>query len=225
MTTELIELILLIAIIGVLLISEACITMTYNNYSKENANLDLTGQNIVENMLSSNGINNVRLGKTKGTLDDHYNSKTKVINLSKNSYQTNTIAAIAVAAHETGHAIQDHTNYFMLRIRKFLGPITSFCSRFVWIAILLGLIMELFDLIVLGLVLMGVTILFQLVTLPVEFDASRRAVAYLETVGYNNETMAGIKKMLKAAALTYIASTVASLMQMIRFIIKLTRNN
>ena len=224
-TTELIEVGLLLCIIFMLVISQSVISYTYSKYSKKDASLELTGLTVVENMLSKNGIDNVRIGKTKGTLDDHYNSNTKAIYLSHNSYETNTIAAIAVAAHETGHAIQDHTNYSMLRLRKFLGPITAVCSRFVWIAIFIGILLQFFDLILIGLVLMGVTVLFQVITLPVEFDASRRAVKYLETIGYDDCTMTGIKKMLKAAAFTYIASTLASLMQLLRLVLNFTRRD
>lgn len=205
--------------------SQSIITSTYNKYSSVNSSLPLTGKEIVENMLCVNGVNDVEIGYTKGTLDDHYNSKIKTINLSKNSWQTNTIAAIAVAAHETGHALQDNTKYCMLSLRKFLGPICSFCSRFVWIAIFIGIILQMYNLITLGLIFMAVTILFQLVTLPVEFDASKRAVKYLSTVGYDEETMDGVKKMLKAAAFTYIASTLSSLLQMLRLILRFSRDD
>lgn len=225
LTSDSIELILLLAIIALMFISQMAINMVYNKYSNKEASLPKTGKEIVEEMLASNGVNNVTLGSTRGTLDDHYNSKRKTIKLSKNSYTTNSVAAIAVAAHETGHAIQDNTGYFMLKLRKFLGPICSFCSRFVWITIFIGVIFQFFDLIVLGLILMGVTILFQVVTLPVEFDASRRAVKYLSTVGYDDETMIGIKKMLKAAAFTYLASTIAALLQMVRLIVGLDRKD
>ena len=111
----------------------------------------------------------------------------------------------------------------MLRLRKFLGPITSLASRFVWIVIFFGVLFQAFGLITLGLILMGVTIVFQLVTLPVEFDASRRAVNYLSTVGYDEETMVGIKKMLRAAAFTYVASTLAALLQMLRLVLAFSR--
>ena len=222
---EIIELCLLIGIILLLVVSQLLITATYNKYSNKEASLPTTGKEVVENMLNANAITDVELGYTNGTLDDHYNHKYKTINLSKNSYKTNSVAAIAVAAHETGHAVQDHTDYFMLKLRKFLGPICVVASKFVWVAIFIGIILQMFDLIVIGLVLMGITILFQLITLPVEFDASRRAVQYLETVGYDEETMTGIRKMLRAAAFTYVASTLASLMQMIRLILNLNRKD
>lgn len=224
-TSEMIELCLLLGIILLLLISQIWISATYSRYASADANLATTGKEIVENMLNANAITNVELGTTKGTLDDHYNSKYKVINLSKNSYETNSVAAIAVSAHETGHAIQDHTGYFMLKVRKFFAPICTLSSKFVWISIFFGVILGFFDLIVLGLILMGVTIVFQLITLPVEFDASRRAVKYLETLGYDKETMKGIKKMLQAAAFTYVASTLAALMQLLRLVLNFTRKD
>ena len=220
-TTEIIELSLLLGIIVLLIASQVIITAVYNKYSRIDASLPVTGKEVVENMLNSNAITDVRLGYTAGNLDDHYNPKYKTINLSKNSSRTNTIAGIAVAAHETGHAIQDHTGYFMLKVRKFFAPITIVASKFVWITIFIGVLLQFFDLILLGLILMGITVLFQFITLPVEFDASKRAIAYLSTVGYDEYTMKGIKKMLTAAAFTYVASTLASLMQLLRFIIRL----
>lgn len=224
-TTEIIELCLLVGIIVLLIASQLWISVTYSKYSSVNANLPTTGKEIVENMLNTNAITNVEIGNTNGTLDDHYNSKYKTINLSKNSCKTNSVAAIAVAAHETGHAIQDHTNYFMLKLRKFLAPICSVCSNFVWITIFFGVILDLFDLVVLGLILMGATIVFQLITLPVEFDASKRAINYLSTVGYDEQTMKGIKKMLQAAAFTYLASTLAAIMQLIRLILNISKDD
>ena len=219
------EFIILLAIVLLMLISQALISATYSKYSRMEASLPHTGKDIVENMLNQNAIVDVRLGYTAGTLSDHYNSKRKTINLSKDSCNGNSIASIAVAAHETGHAIQDHTGYFMLRIRKFLGPITSIASRFVWIAIFLGVILQFYDMILLGLILMGITIVFQLITLPVEFDASRRAISYLGSIGYDEETMNGIKKMLKAAAFTYVASTLAALLQMLRLVLAFSRDD
>lgn len=220
-----VEFIILLAIVLLMIISQGLINLTYSKYSRKDADLPYTGKEIVENMLNRNAIVDVRLGYTAGELSDHYNSKRKTINLSKNSCNTNSVAAIAVAAHETGHAIQDHTGYFMLRLRKFLGPITYLASRLVWVVIFVGVLFQAFGLITLGLILMGVTVLFQLVTLPVEFDASRRAISYLSTVGYDNETMVGIKKMLRAAAFTYVASTLAALLQMVRLILAFSRDD
>lgn len=219
------EFVILLAIILLMVVSQGLISLTYSKYSRIEANLPSTGKDIVEDMLNRNAIVDVRLGYTTGALNDHYNSKRKTINLSKQSCNGNSIASIAVAAHETGHAIQDHTGYFMLKLRHFLGPITGIASRFVWISIFLGVLLQFYDLILLGLILMGITILFQLVTLPVEFDASRRAVNYLSTVGYDAQTMSGIRKMLRAAAFTYVASTLAALLQMLRLILAFARDD
>lgn len=219
------DLIIVLGIFILLITSELIINSIYSKYSKVRANLEISGRETAQNMLASNGVNDVSLRYIKGTLSDHYNSGNKTINLSKNSCETNTVAAIAVAAHETGHALQDKESFFMLKLRKFLGPICSFASRFVWITIFIGFILGLLDLVILGIILMGVTILFQLVTLPVEFDASRRAVNYLSTVGYDEYTMQGVKKMLRAAAYTYVASTMAALLQMLRLILSISRDD
>ena len=219
------DFILLISIVLLLVISQIAISRAYNKYSVEAANLSYTGEDIVKNMLMASAVHDVEIRMINGTLNDHYNSNNKTISLSKHSCNKNTIASIAVAAHETGHAIQDHENYSMLKLRKFLGPICSFCSRFVWIAIFLGILFQYFNLITIGLVLMGVTILFQVVTLPVEFDASKRAINYLNTLGYDEYTIKGVKKMLTAAAFTYVASTLGALLQMLRLVLRFTRDD
>ena len=218
MNEMIIQIVLFLAIIILLEISQITINRVYNKYASMEASLPQTGEQTVRNMLSSNGINDVEIGYISGRLNDHYNSKNKTINLSKNSL-TNSISAIAVAAHETGHAMQDHKGYAMLRLRKFLAPVCSFASKLVWVFIFAGIILQFFDLITIGLILMGVTIVFQLVTLPVEFDASRRAIAYLGTLGYDEYSMYGFKKVLKAAAFTYVAGTLASIMQLIRLLL------
>ena len=214
-----IELLCLIGIIVLVVSSQSAIDSVYRKYSRINADKELTGKDVAERMLNSKGVYSVNFGLTKGVLSDYYNPKSKTIYLSKNSCTENTVASIAVAAHETGHALQDEEGYFMLKVRKLLAPVCSISSKFVWIAIFIGIILGALDFVLLGLALMAITILFQLVTLPVEFDASRRAVAYLSSVGYSEETMVGVKKMLKAAAYTYVASTMASILQLIRLFV------
>lgn len=219
------DLIIVLGIFILLITSELIINLTYKKYSNISANLEISGRETAENMLARNGVYDVSLRYIKGSLTDHYNSGNKTINLAKNSCETNTIAAIAVAAHETGHALQDKESFFMLKLRKILGPICSFASRFVWITIFIGFLLGMLNLVIIGIVLMGVTILFQLITLPVEFDASRRAIKYLSTVGYDEYTMDGVKKMLTAAAYTYVASTMAALLQMLRLILSIAKND
>lgn len=213
-----IELLLVAGIIVLMISSQFIINSVYSKYAKMSSNLEMTGKDVAEKMLLVNGVYGVGFGVTKEDLGDYYNPKNKMIYLSRSGIQSNSIASIAVAAHETGHAIQDNEGYFMLRLRKAIAPVCSFCSKFVWLAILAGVLLQLLDLVILGLVLMGVVIVFQLVTLPVEFDASRRAVNYLSTVVVDEETMVGVKKMLKAAAYTYVASTLASILQLLRLI-------
>lgn len=210
------EILAFLGIIVLLISSQLIIDSVYKKYSRISANLAHTGKEISEMMLQTNGVNNVSFKLIKGELTDHYNSATKTISFSRKSCEGNSISSIAVAAHETGHALQDAKGYFMLKIRKILGPICSFASKFVWIVIFLGVILGAMNFILAGLALMAVTILFQIVTLPVEFDASRRAVSYLSTLGYDEETMHGVKKVLKAAAYTYLASTLASILELIR---------
>lgn len=216
-----IELLCIIAIIALLISSQVAISNTYKHYSKESSNLEYTGKEIAEKMLQLNGVNNVSFGSTERTLNDYYNSKSKTIYFSKECLKGNSIASIAVAAHETGHALQDASNYSMLKIRKFLAPISLVCSKVVWIIILIGVVAGAFNLILIGFGLIAVAFLFQLITLPVEFDASRRAVEYLNTLGYGEEVMCGVKKMLKAAAYTYVASFMASILQSVRLFVRL----
>jgi len=213
-----------LGIIVLLITSQVAIESIYRKYSKVSSNLEYTGKDISERMLSSKGVYDVNFGLTKGELSDYFNPKSKTIYLSKKSCVENTVASIAVAAHETGHALQHEEGYFMIKVRKFLAPICSFCSKFVWVAIFIGILLGSLGLVFAGLALMAVTILFQLVTLPVEFDASRRAVAYLDTLGYNEETMVGVKKVLKAAAYTYVASTMAAILQLIRLVAAIDRD-
>jgi len=213
-----IELLCLVGIVLLLVISQTAINAVYGKYANKDSGLEYTGKDVAERMLSLNGVNSVHFGTTKGELTDYYNPKSRTIYFSKKSHIGNSVASIAVAAHETGHAIQDQEGYFMLKVRKMLAPVCSISSKFVWVAIFLGVILGMLDFILIGLVLMGVTILFQLITLPVEFDASRRAVAYLSTVGYSEETMDGVRAILKAAAFTYVASAMASILQLIRLV-------
>lgn len=213
-----IEVVLLVGIIILAISSQSIINSVYAKYAKTSSSLELTGRDIAEKMLLENGVMGVGFGVTKNDLGDYYDPRSKMIYLSKSGMQSNSVAALAVAAHETGHAIQDSEGYFMLRIRNAIAPVCSFCSRFVWLAILAGVLMQMLNLVIFGLALMGAVIVFQLVTLPVEFDASRRAVNYLSTIVVDEDAMIGVKKMLKAAAYTYVASTLASILQLIRLI-------
>ena len=170
-------------------------------------------------MLDKHGLSNIQVVETNGYLTDHYDPTNKVIKLSKNVYRDSTIASVSVAAHECGHAIQDKENYMFLRIRSALVPIVNFSSNAGYFAILLGCIFGSLNLIWIGIIAEIVILLFQIITLPVEINASKRALKELDHIHFfNSNELAESKTMLTAAALTYVASIVTTLIQVLRLI-------
>ena len=194
-------------------------------YSKIRISSGLTGREIAEKMLHDHGIYDVQVISTPGTLTDHYNPETKTVNLSQDIYSGNSIASAAVAAHECGHAVQHEVGYAPLRLRSALVPVVSFSSKIV-IWVLLGgmLLINVFpQLMLVGIVLFGLTTLFSLVTLPVEVDASRRALAWLQQTGitnYSNHQYA--VKGLRSAAYTYFVAALSSLATLLYYIMIFT---
>ena len=220
------DLILILFIIIVPLIAEIKVKMNYNTYSKQKNSLNLTGNEVARKILDNNGLNYVDIVQTKGSLTDHYNPLTKKIFLSENTYGSKSIAAAAVAAHEVGHAIQDKESYSYLRFRNKMVPFVNFTSRAATILIFISFIfnfMEMFDA---GIVLLLVGLLFQLITLPVEFNASNRAKEQLKSCGLlEKNDISGTKSMLNAAAFTYVASFLAMALQILRLILIRNSNN
>lgn len=220
------DLILILFIIIVPLIAEIKVKMNYNTYSKQKNSLNMTGKEVARKILDNNGLNYVDILQTKGSLTDHYNPLTKKIFLSENTYGSKSIAAAAVAAHEVGHAIQGKESYSYLRFRNKMVPFVNFTSRAATILILISFIfnfMEMFDA---GIVLLLVGLLFQLITLPVEFNASNRAKEQLKSCGLlEKNDISGTKSMLNAAAFTYVASFLAMALQILRLILIRNSNN
>lgn len=220
------DLILILFIIIVPLIAEIKVKMNYNTYSKQKNSLNMTGKEVARKILDNNGLNYVDILQTKGSLTDHYNPLTKKTFLSENTYGSKSIAAAAVAAHEVGHAIQDKESYSYLRFRNKMVPFVNFTSRAATILILISFIfnfMEMFDA---GIVLLLVGLLFQLITLPVEFNASNRAKEQLKSCGLlEKNDISGTKSMLNAAAFTYVASFLAMALQILRLILIRNSNN
>ena len=220
------DLILILFIIIVPLMADIKVKMNYNAYSKQKNSLNMTGKEVARKILDNNGLNYVDILQTKGSLTDHYNPLTKKIFLSENTYGSKSIAAAAVAAHEVGHAIQDKESYSYLRFRNKMVPFVNFTSRAATILIFISFIfnfMEMFDA---GIVLLLVGLLFQLITLPVEFNASNRAKEQLKSCGLlEKNDISGTKSMLNTAAFTYVASFFASLLQMIGLILIRNSNN
>lgn len=209
----------------IILIPQLLIHSRYRKYSQIEVLNGKTGEEIVYAMLHSNGVYNVEVERIGGVLSDHYDSRSKKIRLSNDNFENPTIASIAVAAHETGHALQDSKGYFFLKLRHSMGPLTMTASQASWVFLILGMILYFSPFVWLGIILFSVVVLFDLVTLPVEINASKRAKQYLLSTGaYNDEEMEGVSKVLNAAALTYVAATLASILQLLRLISRFRRD-
>ncbi|MDR7869890.1 MAG: zinc metallopeptidase [Tissierellaceae bacterium] len=189
----------------------------YNKYSRVNSGSGLTGAQVARRILDRNGLYDVVVEQTSGQLTDHYDPRRRVIRLSNTIYGGSSVASMSVAAHEVGHAIQHADGYFPLVLRNNLAPIVNFSSRFVWIFILLGFLVSPF-LIEVGIALFLGVVLFQLVTLPVELNASRRALLQLEDGISPSQSLRPAKSMLNAAALTYVAATLTAIAELLRLL-------
>lgn len=213
----------ILVLIGVVisLWASAGVKSTYSKYSRVRSMSGLTGAQVAEQILRTNGIYDVRVEHISGELTDHYDPKNRVLRLSDAVYNSTSVAALGVAAHECGHAVQDDKNYFPLRFRNALVPVANFGTQAAWPIILIGLLFTSSNFLIdLGILLFSLGVLFQLVTLPVEFDASRRAVDILGNTGilYGDE-IKGTKKVLRAAALTYVAAAAASILSLLRLLL------
>lgn len=210
------------------------VSMTYRRYSSVPSGAGKSAAAVARELLDRAGLSSVRIERVGGSLTDHFDPRAQVLRLSDSTFDNGSAAAVGVAAHEVGHAIQHAENYAPIVIRSKLVPVTSFASRTSWIFILVGAILTAFAgllgefgmyLLFAGIVLFAVTTLFQLVTLPCEFDASRRALAGLRETGeYTSSELAGARKVLSAAALTYVAALAVSLLQLLRLIVMFAGN-
>ena len=201
-------------------LAQAYITSTYKKYSLVKNGNGMTGREVARKILDNNGLNNVDVVEVSGYLSDHYDPSSKVVRLSNSNYNESSISAVSVAAHECGHAIQDKENYKFLRIRASLVPIVNFSSYAGYLAIVIGGFTGIFGLIKLGILLECVILLFQVITLPVEIDASKRALFEVKKNKYLNEEEYGSgKSVLIAAALTYVAGVASALIQILRLLL------
>ena len=212
--------ILILLIILIPLIAQVKISSSYNRYKKEKNTCKLTGQEVARRILDENGLQDIHIVEIKGELTDHYDPTRKVVRLSTDIFHGDTIAAAAVAAHECGHAIQDKENYTFLRIRSAIYPVVNVATSVSYYIILIGFLFQALKLVYLGIGLTCCGLLFQLVTLPVEFDASKRALNKLEEYHLLAEVeIEGAKNVLSAAALTYVAGVMASILQILRLLL------
>jgi len=193
---------------------------TYNIYSRERVASGMSGAEVARMVLDRSGLPNVRIERVPGNLTDHYDPRTKVLRLSDEVYSKATIASAGVAAHEAGHAIQDQVSYGPLKLRGLMVPMASFGSRFAMLIVIVGLIFSIPTIMDVGILLFSLVVLFQLITLPVEFNASRRALAVLgdyQILSYDEVPKA--KKVLDAAALTYVAAAFSAIMSLVRLLV------
>lgn len=212
--------ILVLLIILIPLIAQVKISSSYNRYKKEKNTCKLTGQEVARRILDENGLQDIHIVEIKGELTDHYDPTRKVVRLSTDIFHGDTVAAAAVAAHECGHAIQDKENYTFLRIRSAIYPVVNVATSVSYYIILIGFLFQALKLVYLGIGLTCCGLLFQLVTLPVEFDASKRALNKLEKYHLLAEAeIEGAKNVLSAAALTYVAGVMASILQILRLLL------
>lgn len=205
--------------------ASANVNSTFKRYSSVASMRRITGAQAAQRVLSVNGVTGVRIERVSGNLTDHYDPKSNVIRLSDNVYDSVSVSAIGVACHEAGHAVQYAQHYAPIKLRAAIIPITNIGSKLAMPLILLGLVLSVFmeasyGFVYLGIACFGLSLVFQLVTLPVEFNASRRAMQAIESVGLLTEDeQRGARKTLSAAAMTYVAATAVSLAQLLRLLV------
>lgn len=209
------------------MLASAKVNSTYNKYKQVRSLSGMTGAEVARQILHSAGIYDVRVEHIAGNLTDHYDPRSRVLRLSDTVYGSTSVAAIGVAAHECGHAVQDQTGYLPLRLRGAFVPVANFGSAAAWPLILLGLFLGWNNtLIQIGIICFSFAVIFQLITLPVEFNASARAVKILSSTGIlHGEEISHTKKVLSAAALTYVASAAAGILSLLRLVILFGRRD
>jgi len=199
---------------------------TYKKFAKVSAEKGMTGAQVARYILDQHGLTDVRVVPTQGFLADHYNPATKTVALSEDNYYNSSIAGTAVAAHEVGHAMQHAEAYSFLTLRSKLVPVANISSNMSWIFVIIGMLGSIPSLLLLGIVLLAAGVLFQIITLPVEFDASKRAMNEVVSLGIiNNSEERSASKVLNAAAMTYVAAAAVAVMELLRLILIYTGMN
>lgn len=212
---------MIILIPGLLLAmyAQAKVSSTYNRYKKVTSHSGYTGAQFARKMLNDNGLYDVTITQISGRMSDHYDPRANQVRLSAEVYNGTSIASLGIAAHEVGHAVQHATNYFPLTVRNLVVPVTNFSSSIYMLFIFIGIIMNSFSMIQFGIMLFAVIVIFQVITLPVEFNASRRAITTLGGDGVlDAEELSGAKRVLGAAAMTYVAAMVTAVLQLLQLL-------
>ena len=217
---------LVIIALLITLVADIYLRTRYSKYKKVKVKSGMTGAEVAREILKDNGLDNIYVVETRGYLTDHYDPRNKVVRLSTDIYNGDSIASVSVAAHECGHAVQDKEGYFFLRFRSFLVPIVNFSTKFGYLAVLIGLIFGTMNLAWIGIFLLVAILLFQLITLPVEFNASKRGKMFLSKLNVvDNSERSMASSMLMAAAMTYVASLVSTLLDLLRLVLVVMSND
>lgn len=207
------------------MIAQSMVSSSFKKYSRVYSRTGYTASEVARQILSRNGLSHIQVVPIRGELTDNYNPQTQTVSLSESVYNSNSVASIGVAAHEVGHAIQHAKGYTPIKIRSAILPITNFGSSISPILILLGLVLGMNSLAIFGVILFSTVALFQLVTLPVEFNASKRALQTLKQDGILvGDELSGARKVLSAAAMTYVAALITSLANLLRLVLIVGRN-
>ncbi len=209
---------LMIIAIAISAFAQFRVSSTFNKYLRVPNSSGARGFEVARRILDNAGLYDIPIEMTPGSLSDHYDPRTRVVRLSKEVYGGTSIASISVAAHEVGHAIQHATGYAPLNLRSIIAPIAAISGNLVWILVMAGIFMSMPVLINIGIYMFIAVLLFQLITLPVEFNASKRALTELETGFITREEVGSSRKVLNAAAMTYVAATLVSVLQLLRLI-------
>lgn len=212
----------ILVIIGavICMIASANVRHTFSKYSQTGNSRGLTAEQVAARILREAGLGNIPVQRVSGNLTDHYDPRNKVLRLSDSVYGSTSVAAVGVAAHECGHAIQDKADYVPIRLRNAIVPVVNIGSRLSWPVILLGILLGMTRLLHIGILLFAFVLVFQVVTLPVEFNASGRALKILESGGIlSGDEMRGARKVLAAAAMTYVTAVVSTLLQLLRLVL------
>lgn len=218
----------LLAIIGFVFVlaSQIKINSAYSKYRRIKNSAMLTGRDVARRILDANGLSQIQVCDTPGKLTDHYDPSRKILKLSLDIFDNSSVASVAVAAHECGHALQDKGNYTFLKIRTFLVPIVNFISFLGYFGLIVSLIGGITGYLKLSILILFATVLFHLVTLPVELNASKRAFEQLQNLSLISEDEEyGVRKVLGAAAMTYVASLLSTILQLLRLVLMLNRRN
>lgn len=199
--------------------AQSNVNSTFRKYSQVNNRFGYSGFDVARRILDMNGLYSVKIERVSGNLTDHYDPKSNVVRLSDATYSSNSVGAIGVAAHEVGHAIQHAVGYSPIRVRNAIVPVVNICNMLSMPILIIGLLFS-YTLVEFGIILFSATVLFQLITLPVEFNASRRALNTLESQNLLTfDEMTGARKVLRAAALTYVAAAISSILSLLRLVL------